>query len=418
LKQTGRRRSLGQYCFDVSQSADAAGRTPDRLVVEQVPPDSWEQIADWDDAVAASAAPTIFLTRDWVSAWWANFAEGRDPCVLRVASPDGATAGIGPFYVERLGVRANRLGVLGDQVVGSEYLGIVARKGYEATVARSIAHWLADGAPRWHVAQLSGLREDDPAAEELERALRARAAKALAVEHPCAAIALPGDPDEYLASLGSKFRSSYRQRTNKLLRACDVRFFRTEDEDELPRHLQTLFRMNQVRWTEAGMFAAFTDPRLRSFYLDVSRRLLSSGSLRFWQLEVDGVIRACQYAFAYDGVLHSLQEAYDTHWSLPGVSGLGVVLRGHVLRAAIEEGLDTYDFLGGEEDHKLRWGASIHRVRHLSVARPGAMGRLGWAATAGPRLARDSIKSALPDPMLELVRKGRARYQRLRFGRR
>jgi CelD/BcsL family acetyltransferase involved in cellulose biosynthesis len=395
---------------------DVDQRATDQLAVERMSPESWDRILDWDDTVAASAVPSVFLTRDWVTAWWASFGADRDPCLLRVAAADGGTVGIAPFYFERLGVRGTRLGTLGDQVVGSEYLGVVAREGHEDAVAQAVAAWLTDAAPPWQVADLSGLREDDPAARALERMLTNGAARTAVEEEPCAAIPLPGDADEYFAGLSSKFRRSYNQRTNKLMRAGDVRFSRTQTEVELADHLEGLFRMHQARWTEAGRLGAFADPRMRSFYLDVSRRLLNSGALRFWQLEVDGVIRACQYAFAYDGVLHSLQEAYDSELSLPGVGGLGVVLRGHVLRAAIEEGLRCYDFLGGDQDHKLRWGASVHRVRHLIVARGGVMGRLAWTATAGRRTARGSIRSAVPAPLLELARRGRASYRRLRTG--
>jgi CelD/BcsL family acetyltransferase involved in cellulose biosynthesis len=399
------------------QSVDVGTSAPDLLAVEPVPPDAWDGMPGWDETVAASEQPTIFLTRDWVTAWWASFGADLDPCLLRIATPDGTTAGIAPFYFERLGVRANRLGFLGDRAVGSEYLGVVARSGHEGEVARSVATWLGEATPQWHLAELSGLREDDPADQELERALDARSARAAAEEHPCAAIALPADADEYFASLGSKFRQSYRQRTNKLLRTCQVRFFRTETDAELRDHLEVMFRLHQAHWTKRGMPGAFADPRMQSFYLDVSQRLLRTGSLRFWQLEVDGVIRACQYGFAYDGVLHSLQEAYDSELSVPGVGGLGVVLRGHVLRSAIAEGLRSYDFLGGAEDHKLRWGASVHRIRHVTLARPGPMGRVAWAASVGMRSARDVIRSSLPAPLLALTRRARAGYRRLRTGR-
>jgi CelD/BcsL family acetyltransferase involved in cellulose biosynthesis len=244
--------------------------------------------------------------------------------------------------------------------------------------------------------------------------MRAGTRKAELEEEPCSAIELPGDFEEYLAGLRSKFRRSYRQRTNKLLRTCEVRFLRTESEAELPAHLDTLFRLHQRRWTEADRVGAFADARMRRFYDDVSRRLLRSGSLRFWHLEADGAIRASQYGFAYDGVLHSLQEAYDMDFSAPGVGGLGVVLRGHVLRSAIEEGLRSYDFLGGAQDHKLRWGASIHRIRHLTVARAGVAARAGWLQTAGAAAIRDSIKTALPEPVLERLRATRAAYRRRR----
>jgi len=384
------------------------------LGVERVAPEAWEEIDDWEELIAESAAPSIFLTRDWITAWWANFGIGIDPCLLRITRGDGRTLGIAPLYLERLRVPARRLGVLGDRVVGSEYLGLAARRGSEAEVARATAGWLAMERPSWHLADLSGLRESDPAAQEFERVLRAGAARVDEQQHPCSAIELPDDFEDYLARLSSKFRQRYRQRTNKLLRSCDVRFLRTGSEAELPAHLDALFRLHQARWTQTGRPGVFADPLMRSFYLDVSRRLLRSGRLRFWQLEANGGIRASQFAFAYDGVLHSLQEAYDAEFSVPGVGGLGVTLRGQVLRAAIEEGLRNYDFLGGVEDHKLRWGASVHTVRRVRLARRGAAGRVAWLAEVGAGSARESVKSTVPEPVLDALRTVRAGYHRRR----
>lgn len=398
----------------VSQQGDAGGRRANGLLIERVSPQDWEEIVDWDEAVAESASPSIFLTRDWISAWWDSFGAGLNPWLLRVADRDARTIGIAPLYVGRLRVGARRVGVLGDQVVGSEYLGIAARSGAEAEVADAVSGWLADAQPRWHIAEFRGLRKGDPAAGALELAVRDESSKAEVEEEPCSAIELPTDFEELLAGLRSKFRQSYRQRTNKLLRTCEVRFFPTESEAELREHLETLFSLHQRRWTEAQRLGAFADPRMRRFYDDVSRRLLRSGSLRFWHLEVDGAIRASQFAFVYDGVLHSLQEAYDMDFSAPGIGGLGVVLRGHVLRSAIEEGLRSYDFLGGAEDHKLRWGASIHSIRHLTVARGGVPGLAGWLETAGVAAVRGSLKEALPDSVLERLRATRATLKRRR----
>ena len=391
-----------------------AGRRGDGVLgVERVAPEAWERIDDWEELIAESAAPSIFLTRDWITAWWSNFGAGMDPCLLHITG-NGRTLGIAPLYLERLRGPARRLGLLGDRVVGSEYLGLAARHGSEAEVAHAAANWLAAEQPTWDLADLSGLRESDPAAREFEFVLRAGAARVDEQHHSCSAVELPGDFEDYLAGLSSKFRRTYRQRTNKLLRACEVRFLRTESETELPVHLDALFRLHQARWIRAGRPGVFADPRMRSFYLDVSRRLLRSGRLRLWHLQADGAIRASQFAFAYDGVLYSLQEAYDDQFQVPGVGGLGVVLRGHVLRAAIEERLQGYDFLGGVEDHKLRWGASVHTVRRVRLARRGVRGGAAWLATVGAGSVRGWVKSALPEPVLNALRGARADYHRRR----
>jgi CelD/BcsL family acetyltransferase involved in cellulose biosynthesis len=378
-------------------------------------PEAWSDIADWDDVVAEAAAPSVFLTRDWTTAWWNSFGQGLEPWLLRVVAGDGRTLGIAPFYLQ--GIRrgtVRRLGLISDLGVGSEYLGLVALRGSESVVARAAAGWLSAWGPRWDLVDLNGLRDADPAARELESALRPGAARRRLEKHPCAAIALPDDFERYLAGLGPKFRRRYRQRTARLLSDCEVRFFRTVSQEELPEHLEALFRLHQARWTEAGLPGAFADPRMRSFYLDISRRLLRADRLRFWHLEVDGVVRASQYAFAYHGVLHSLQEAFERRFGPPGVGGLGVVLRGHVLRSAIEEGIPTYDFLGGSEAHKLRWGAALHEIRRVRMSPPGSGAGLAWLATVGAESARASFKTALPEPVLDVYRGARGSYRRRR----
>jgi CelD/BcsL family acetyltransferase involved in cellulose biosynthesis len=398
----------------VAWVADTPERGAGALAVEFVPPEAWDRISDWDEVVDESAAPSIFLTRDWITAWWDSFRAGLDPCLLRVATADGRTLGIAPFYLQRLRVLATRLGLLGDQVIGSEYLGLAARRGSEAEVAQAVAEWLDAEGPPWHLAELSGLREGDPAAAELEAAIGAGARRSDEERDPCSAIELPGDFEEYLAGLSRNFRQRYRQRTKRLLGSCEVKFFRTESEEELPQHLDVLFRLHQARWAAAGRPGVFADPRTRRFYLDVSRRLLRAGRLHFWHLEADGAIRASQFGFAYEGILHSLQEGYDGEFTPRGVRSIGVVLRGHVLRTAIEEGLRSYDFMGGVEEHKVRWGTTEHSVRNVRFARPGAGGRAAWLATVGRASARQSVKSALPGPVLDALRSARESYHRRR----
>jgi CelD/BcsL family acetyltransferase involved in cellulose biosynthesis len=390
----------------------------DGLTVARVPPERWKHLEDWDAVLAGSARPSVFLTRDWVTSWWAAFGRDAEPWLLRVAGPTGGPVGLAPLYLGRAPGTARlpirRLGIMGDQSVGSEYLGLIARAGQERAVGQAVADHLAAESVRWDVADLSGLVEGDPAAGALEAPLRARAGRSRAQRQACSAIPLPDSFESYLACVGSKFRQTYRQRANKLHRTSAVRYLLTASEADLRPHLEALFRMHQAHWTALGLPGSFGDPRMRRFYLDVSRRLLESGRLRFWQLEVDGVIRASQFGFAYDGVLHSLQESYDTGFRAPGIGGLGVVLRAHAIQAAIEEGLRSYDFLGGTEEFKRRWGTSIHHVRHVRLAAPGPRGRLAWMATVGPHDARSRLRSRAPDGLVKALRALRAR----RHGRR
>ena len=257
--------------------------------------------------------------------------------------------------------------------------------------------------------KLKGLVADDPAGEALEAELGRAGGHRRVTRQACSMIHLPGDFDSYLRTLGPRFRR--RKRTDGLRRAYPTaRIFLTDEERHLKPHLARLWQIHQVHWTAAGYTGSFADPRMRAFYLDVSRRLLAAGRLRFWQLEIDGVIRASQYGFVHHGVHHALQDGYDTSFKAPGLDGLGVVLRAEVIRHAIEaEHLRGYDFLGGEEDFKTRWGTSTHDTRTVYITARGTRGRLAWLATAGTRDLFSRVVSIAPRGLVKALRVARAR---------
>ena len=219
--------------------------------------------------------------------------------------------------------------------------------------------------------------------------------------HPCSMIPLPSDYEAYLSALPQKFRTTVRYRTNKLTKNFSVRLLRTGREEAIEPHLERLFAMHQARWQAEGHPGSFYGPAKRSFYAEISREFLRRGWLRFLHLEVDGTIRASQFGFAFRGVLHSLQEAFDHEFHPPGVGGVGVVLRGMAIRECIAEGLRGYDFLGGDEEFKTRWGTRTHYVLRVRIGAPGFSGATAFVLTAGIRRLKDWLRERSPGWLLE-----------------
>ena len=90
------------------------------------------------------------------------------------------------------------------------------------------------------------------------------------------------------------------------------------------------------------------------------------------------------------------------------------MLRGMAIRECIGERLKAYDFLGGEEEFKTRWGTVPHYVRRIRIGAPGAAGALAFAATAGVRRLKDWGRERLPG----WIWKGRDRWRAWRRMRR
>jgi CelD/BcsL family acetyltransferase involved in cellulose biosynthesis len=364
--------------------------------IERISPQDWPALRPaWDELLEHASEPSAFLSPDWVLAWWRAFGGGRTPLMMAAWDGPGRLAGLAPLYRTRLrwaGLPGPRsVAVMGDEGVGSEYLGFLVRAGREEAFVRALAAGLTE---QWSLLDLRGLRADGALASLVRQSFGS--ALVHAERHGCSRVRLPADYEAYLASLKQKFRSTLRQRTNKLLRTSAVRLLRTREPEEVGPHLDRFFALHQARWEAEGLPGSFHDARKRAFYREVAAGFLRRGWLRFHHLEVDGLVRASQFGFVHGGVLHSLQEAFDHGFRPPGIGGVGVVLRGLAIRDCIGEGIRAYDFLGGTEEFKTRWGTAVHHTERVRIGAPGWAGRLAFGGTAGVLMAREWARARVP----------------------
>jgi CelD/BcsL family acetyltransferase involved in cellulose biosynthesis len=385
------------------------------LNLQTVPPSDWDGRlrSEWSRLLDGASEPSIFLSPEWVGAWQRHFGDGRKALLVTARDESGGLAGVAPLSLRRQGAAFLRgpwvLCFLGDEGVGSEYLGVLAQKGAEGEFLEALGRHVQG---TWSLVDLRGLREGPVCTDLLIRTFGSGAPGRIHRErHPCSFIPLPNDYETYLASLPTKFRTTVRYRTNKLVKNHQVRVVRTQQEEEIEGHLQRLFELHQGRWEAEGHPGSFYHPRKRAFYHDISTAFLRRGWLRFYHLEVDGVIRAAQFGFAFGGVLHSLQEAFDIHFRPPGVGGVGVVLRGMAIRACIDEGLKAYDFLGGDEEFKTRWGTTTHYVQRSRIGAPGPLGALAYVCSAELRDSKIWIRAHLPQPVVQARDRWRVRWR-------
>lgn len=373
-----------------------------------------ELISAWRRLLDRASNPSIFLSPEWSLAWWRAYGSGREPLMLIASDSAGEVEAVAPLYRRRLGAGLGPrvVGVMGDREGGAEYLGILALPGREAAAVSVLLDSLRRSTA---LLDFRGIREgdiltaliaDEPHSPRPERTHRER--------HLCLHVPLPDDYERYLASLKPKFRTTLRYRTNKLVKNYSVRLLRTKDAEELPESLDRLFHMHQARWIAEGHRGSFFDPRKQAFYRDMAAGFLRAGWLRFHHLEVDGVIRASQFGFAHGGVFHSLQEGFDTSFQAPGVGGIGVVLRGMVIRECIGEALRSYDFLGGGQDYKVRWGAEPHFVERIRIASSRLEGKVAFALAVGIESGWRRIRMHLPGPVRGLRESWKSRGRRER----
>jgi CelD/BcsL family acetyltransferase involved in cellulose biosynthesis len=140
-------------------------------------------------------------------------------------------------------------------------------------------------------------------------------------------------------------------------------------DEELERDLAAFFRVESSGWKSGTGTAILSDPRTERLYTDFTRAAAAAGWLRLHLLELDGVPVAADLNCVFAGGMFLVKTGFDKRY---GQFSPGLVLRGEVLRAAVQEGCRFYDFLGGPDGYKLRWTTEL-RPRMAIRAYRGAV---------------------------------------------
>jgi len=344
----------------------------------------------WNQLARRSGTP--FVTHEWLGCWWRAFGEG-EPIWLSLRGDNGALeAGA---FLER-GAR----GVTSAANVHSGDWDAVARDDNARTEL-----WEALGELDENCIRLLGIPEQGGAADAAEAALQ-KAGYRIVRENrpPSPSLQLPATWEGLIHTVSRNLRSNWGRRQRGLERAGTVAFRTVTRPGEMAVALDAFLELEASGWKGKAGTAILSDLRTQRLYRDFAQVAAARGWLRLHLLELDGQLIAGDYAVSFEGTGFLLKTAFsEPHEQLSP----GLVLRGRVLQAAIKEGLDYYDFLGGPERYKLSWASQLRPRVRISAYRGAALPRYAYRSRLHPVL-RSSIGP--------IARLARDRVRRLRAG--
>jgi peptidoglycan/xylan/chitin deacetylase (PgdA/CDA1 family)/CelD/BcsL family acetyltransferase involved in cellulose biosynthesis len=355
----------------------------------------------WGALLSESHADVIFLTWEWVTAWWSAYGKPGELWILAALDDHDVLRGIAPLRretVRRYGRTASALTFVGDGSNDSDYLDLIIAPGYEEQVMASFrAHWMKE-LNRGTVLVLNEIPETSRCLSLLTNVAKSQGAIWTESDVPCGTVHLPESWNEYLAKLRPRFRTKIRSVLRDLEGRPEVQFGFCETREHVRGMLPILFDLHTKRWTDAGKPGVFGWEQKREFYFALSELLLERGWLRFSWLKWNDTVLACQYGFGYQGKYFLLQEGYEPaseHWNL------GIGLRAWSIRKFVEEGLREYDFLGGRVlRHRSDWGAELKHSKRIQLAEATYKNLLFCRGSEWEERARRSLKGLVPEKIL------------------
>jgi CelD/BcsL family acetyltransferase involved in cellulose biosynthesis len=326
---------------------------------------------EWNSLLSRSRANTVFLTWEWLDAWWQAYRTTERPYIILLWRNQDELVGIAPFVLNTIkkdyffSYKALYFWGLKFDDSESEYLDIIAAKGIEKEVCCQLIEVLNRNRKEWDIFFYYEVPENSLCLDVIKESIKSQKWLFNKTSHIASFIKLPKTFDEYLKGLKPRMRTKLKTLSRRLRENHAVEF-EVCSKEKLSVTLLSLFELHQKRWEKVNQLGCFRDPRRREFYKLLSNYFFDNNWLRIFSLKVDGVYRTHEFCFLYNNKIFILQEGYDVEWQKQGV---GNVLRTFSLQYCIENKYDEYDILGGTSYHKNSWGVSNKNCVLLAMGR-------------------------------------------------
>jgi len=328
-----------------------------------------------------------FRTFEWISSWWNAQSRARQPFLL-LARRNREIVGLLPLYAAPTILGGRHLRFMADGVVGSDYLGAIARPEHLAAVSAAFARRLAQ--LPFDVIELDGLLADDHLVAALTTSPRVETEQ----RYRCPYIRTRGDFNQYLSGLPDGTGSQFKRRLHTLQRIPGFALEVLTSPEEIALGIEVLFALHRQRWALAGGSDGIVGARVEAFHREAANGLARRGWARIFLLHADGAPRAALYGWVYGSRLAFYQSGQEPAWRARSV---GTVLLGLVIRACFADGLSEFDFLHGSEPYKLRWATDSRQTVRVRMRGEGLRPRLDAATRRFAHRWRGHVRQVAPE---------------------
>jgi CelD/BcsL family acetyltransferase involved in cellulose biosynthesis len=326
--------------------------------------------AEWDGLVESSDQAVFFLRWHWNRTWWRMYAPANSRLwLITCRDEQRRLVGLAPLYLRTqvhygvVPVRQITFLGTGTELKTSEYLDIIAARGYERPVAETIAHVIRarrdwDRLWLWCV----------PSASVTLPLLGGALGPAARITHLEEARVVDTSTD--WAATRAGFSQNIDRVIRHVFKVPGMQFSTVEHAAELEPALDDLVRLHQARWTSRGEPGSFVLPGFAEFLRETARQAFAEGRLRLWRLRANGVAVAALIGFHDRGTTHYLQSGIDPSPAYKAYS-LGRAIIGLAIKHSVgEPGTRKFDFMGGLAPYKKSWTPHVIETSELEMFRP------------------------------------------------
>lgn len=305
----------------------------------------------WKSLLQQSQTNTIFLTQDWLEAWWQSY--GRGKLLLVLAEKETGPVVFAPLFAE-----AGMIFFVGSG--GSDYLDFIGDTS-EPEIFSSILDTARKCVPNFLGFRFYHVPDQSRTGERLQTV----AQRLGFVSYD------EGDlPSPYIdfkikdIGVQAANRSSLVRHEKYFVRNGKLEVHHWTRAEEIVPRLEAFFAQHISRWENAASPSLFLNPKSRDFYRNIAERADRSNYVRFTEIDWEQKPIAFHFGFSYNDIFLWYKPSFDIALSKRSP---GEVLLRQLLLSSMAENEHIFDFGLGDEAFKLRFASQMHWVRNWGV---------------------------------------------------
>lgn len=163
---------------------------------------------------------------------------------------------------------------------------------------------------------------------------------------------LPNNWDEYLSLLSKKNRHELRRKIRRLEQIDDFISGDYSSIDHKDEILYDFFRLHKMSSTEKDMFMT---KKMETFFRDLIIEMLEKNTLLYSYLKIENKTVACSISFLYENIRFLYNSGFDPSYNS---FSSGLLNHAFAIKRSIEQKVEVFDFMRGNERYKYDLGAS------------------------------------------------------------
>ncbi len=320
----------------------------------------------WNALLEKSASHVPFLRHEFLFSWWQTLGGGEweegELHIITARNDAGVLTGIAPLFSTTGPDGHPIMMFLGSHEI-ADYLDFIAPVPILETFIEGCLRFLAnDSAFEWKRLNLYNLPGHSPSIPALKKAADSSRWKYDdTMLQPAPLINLPADWETYLAALKKKQRHEIRRKIRRAEQAdLPIRWYIAEDDALLDDEIEAFFYL----MSQDKAKAAFLTPKMRRQMRKIIRLAFENQWLQLAFIEIGGNKAAAYLNFSFGNRVWVYNSGINYGF---GKYSPGWVLLGYLIRKAIEDGYEIFDFMRGDEEYKYRFGGINRYVHRLML---------------------------------------------------